>query len=542
MGSMSKNLKKIMLAIAALILALVFRLAYIQLIGEEELAAATRAQSLIALEGSNTRGIIYDRNGEALVADSKRYIYIIKADLFDYGARSMLRSLGADEVNGDNDGYVVFSSEDYDKDTGKKLIEEYNAYILQASARYSDEQTAAHLIGYVNKQDSSGAAGLELMYDEQLAGLNRHLYAVADVKGNILPGRGLIITSDSEKDSYVKTGIRTTVDKEMQQAVEEIIGDVENDCAVVVLDSVSGGIAAMAVTPGFNPNDVNSYLKGSGDELMNKATQGEYAPGSVFKIVVAAAALEKGIDTDQVFDCSGSVSVGNLNIGCETGGDTGHGQINFEDAFAQSCNSFFIKLGQETGADDIVDMAEKMGLGQTALKGYPQESAGHLMTEQERYGDAIGNLSIGQGETLVTPLQIARMTNIIANGGIDKGVHILMEEESSDEQVISRTTAETIGKMMEEVTISGTASGLELLNDDGSPKAALKTGTAEYAGEGTYNTHGWITGYTPCSEPEYVITVFVEGGTSGSGSAGPVLEKIIRYIEESGSYSKPTLA
>ena len=122
------------------------------------------------------------------------------------------------------------------------------------------------------------------------------------------------------------------------------------------------------------------------------------------------------------------MKAGSLTIGCETGGDAGHGTIGFEDAFAQSCNSFFIKLGQQTGADEIVEMAEKLGLGRKAIDGYPQESSGHLMTKQERSGDAIGNLSIGQGETLVTPVQVARMTNIIASEGMDRGVHLLVED------------------------------------------------------------------------------------------------------------------
>ena len=100
-----------------------------------------------------------------------------------------------------------------------------------------------------------------------------------------------------------------------------------------------------------------------------------------------------------------------------------------------------------------------------------------------RYGDAIGNLSIGQGETLVTPLQVARMTNVIASGGIDKGVHILMEEESSDGQVLSSETADAVSSMMESVTESGTGKNLELIGEDGIPKAALKTGTAEYSDE-----------------------------------------------------------
>lgn len=187
-------------------------------------------------------------------------------------------------------------------------------------------------------------------------------------------------------------------------------------------------------------------------------------------------------------------------------------------------------------------MAQKLKLGEKALEDYPQESTGHLMTEQERYGDAIGNLSIGQGETLVTPLQIARMTNIIASDGVDKGVHLLVEDEPGKDQAISQQTAQTVGKMMEKVTTIGTGSGLMLRSDDGTPKAALKTGTAEYTDSESGKTHAWITGYTPCSESEYVITVFVKDGISGSGSAGPVFEKIVEYIQESGNYSKPTLA
>lgn len=192
MEAMVKNLQKIMLIIALMLAALICRLAYIQIAGAEELSAATpRTQSLISLEGSNTRGIIYDRNGAALVADRKHYIYIIRENVLTRRAEHLLRNLDADEVSSDNRGYKVYSSEEYDKDTGKTLIREYSAYILQAAARYSDNQTAAHLIGYVNRKDSSGAAGLELMFDEQLSAFNRHIYAAADVKGNILPEWGL---------------------------------------------------------------------------------------------------------------------------------------------------------------------------------------------------------------------------------------------------------------------------------------------------------------------------------------------------------------
>lgn len=536
-----RNLKLICWGLLLILTALACRLAYIQILGHDELYAATRSQSLISLEGSNTRGIIYDRNGEALVADEKKYVYIIKEDNFTKGAETLLDKVNAARINSDNEGYYVFSSADYDKETGHKLIENYGAYILQAAARYSEEQVATHLIGYVNKKDNSGAAGLELMCDEQLSGLNRNVYAVADVKGNILPGRGLLITSDDENDSYIKEGIRTTVDRDLQTEVENIIDENENNCAVVVLDSNTGGVVAMASTPGFDPNNADSYMNNTGSELINKATQGAYPPGSIFKIVVAAAALENGIDTDKTYSCVGNVELEEISIKCDTGGEGGHGSISFEDAFAKSCNSFFIQLGREIGEEAIIETAEKMGLGQRKLADYPQEVKGHVTNERQAQGDGIGNLSIGQGELLVTPIQAAAMTNIIANGGIDKGVHILMDEEESQKQVISQKTAVEVGKMMKKVTEDGTGGIIEPALD-GSARASVKTGTAEYYSDGETKTHGWMTGFTPCDNPEYVITVFVEGGNSGALSAGPIFRDIINYLEESGSYSRPTLA
>ncbi|MFQ7472612.1 MAG: peptidoglycan D,D-transpeptidase FtsI family protein [Anaerovoracaceae bacterium] len=542
MENMAKNLKKILCAVGVLLLALVFRLGYIQIIGGDELAEAAHSQSLISLEGGNTRGIIYDKSGTPLVADKKRFVYIIKEDKFNYQTGQLFKDINAKEVSSDNEGYYVYSSEKYDKAIGEKLIEKYGAYILETSARYSDKQIAANLIGYVNKKDLSGASGLELMFDDELSVLNRRIYAAADVKGNILTGRGLIITSDKQGDSSIREGIRTTLDKDMQQAVEEIIGKSDKNCAVVILDVNTGGVAAMASTPSFNPNNIEEHIKNGSSELLNKATQGEYAPGSIFKIVVAAAALEDEFDASEEFDCAGSVKIGNIEIGCETGGEEGHGKINLKDAFSDSCNSYFIKLGQEIGYDKIKAMAEKMGLGRKTLEDYPQESTGHIMTSQESYGAGIGNLSIGQGQMLITPVQAARMTNIIASGGIDKGVHILMEDESDEKQVISKNTADKIMDMMMSVTENGTASYLGLKDDEGNPKASVKTGTAEYGKKEEQKSHGWITGYTPCDNPEYVITVFMEGGKSGSSDVGPIYKAIINYLEDSGSYSKPTLA
>lgn len=541
MENMAKNLKIIVWVWAVFIVLLICRLAYIQLVGRSELAEAAHGQSLISLEGGNTRGIIYDRNGAPLVADKKRYIYIVKDDKFNYQTSKIMKKIGAREVSSANKGYYVYSSERYSKTEGKKLLEKYKAYIFEASARYSDNQIASNFIGYVNKKDSSGAAGLELMFDKELTGLNRHIYAAADVKGNIIPGRGLIITSERQRDSSVGQGIRISIDKELQQAVEKIIKGSGRDCSVVVLDAKTGGITTIASSPGFDPSNVEEYIKGGGDQLINKAVQGQYAPGSVFKIVVAAAALEEGVTIDKTFLCPGNVSMGNINIKCETGGAKGHGIINMEDAFAGSCNSYFVMLGQELGSDKIIAMAEKMGFSKKMLPEYPQESTGRIMTDEESYGSGTGNLSIGQGQTLATPLQIAHMTSIVASEGMDIGVHILMDETLLQERIIKRETARTLMNMMKKVTENGTAASMGIKDEKGEALSSVKTGTAEYGLKVEGKTNGWVTGYAPCNEPEYIITVLAEDSPSGASGAGPVYKAILEYLEESGSYSRPTL-
>ena len=115
-------------------------------------------------------------------------------------------------------------------------------------------------------------------------------------------------------------------------------------------------------------------------------TQGQYAPGSVFKIIMAAAALEEGIGPDRVFACSGYTDTEGLKIKCETGGDEGHGKISMNQAFAYSCNSYFIRLGEELGWERISEAAREFHLGEKALEGYPQEKSGRLMTEAESRG------------------------------------------------------------------------------------------------------------------------------------------------------------
>lgn len=537
---MRKRLLLTSLFMGLILIALVGRLAYIQILGHEDLSKAASAQQLISLDGANSRGIIYDRNGTPLVGNHQEYIYIIRKNCFDGETMNALNSLGAEEVpNGDN-GYRVFASETYNKRTGDRLIRNSSAYIIEAGRRYGENQSAVHILGYVNPKDSSGASGVELMCDEELSLLNKRIFTTADVKGQILRGRGLSVTTAKDQDSYVKQGVTTTLEAGLQKKVEQLLAEAETSGAAVVLKSKTGEIVASASTPVFDPAKINTYIKSGSSELVNKVTQGEYPPGSVFKIVVAAAALEQGMSLDQTFVCNGSETINGKTVKCKTGGEAGHGTITLKDAFAKSCNCAFIQVGKKVGAEAILDMARNMGLGKTAMEGYPGEKEGNLMTAQQASGAAIANLSIGQGELLMTPLQVAHMTNLVASGGTDPGVHLLLEEvEQSEEsqenlsRIISRDAVENLREMMAETMISGSGSGVKA-----DVSMAGKTGSAESHMEGKDVVHGWMTGFVPAEKPEYTITVFMENGQSGSNSAAPVFAKIAQYLSDSESFEQ----
>lgn len=543
---MRKRWKALVIAGAVLFAALTGRLAYIQIAGHDDLSAAAYAQQQIILEGSDRRGTIYDRSGNPIAGQQQEYIYIIKAEDFDGETMNALNEVSAEEIKGQKGQYRVFASEDYSKKTAARLIRNSDAYIIEAGRRYSDDQPAVHMTGYVNKDDSRGASGIELMYDEELSAFEKTVSAPADVKGTLLQGTGLTVVSAADGDVFIKDGIITTLDLSLQKKIEQILADSPKSGAITVTDCDTGEILAAASTPVFDPANVEKYIDSDDGELINKVTQGEYPPGSVFKIVVAAAALEKGIDPDRVYTCSGSEDVGGRTVGCSTGGATGHGSITFEDAFADSCNCAFIQIAQETGTGDILEMAERMGLGSTVLDGYPGEKDGNLVTEEESQGAAVANIALGQGEILTTPLQIAKLTGIVANGGIDPGVHLVINESGvvEAERILGEDTAADIQRMMRKTMLTGTGRGLTE-SDKGEPEGsgnrekvqvpmAAKTGSAQSVQGGTEVVHGWITGYVPAEDPEYVITVFVEDGRSGSGSAGPLFAAVSRWLAGSG--------
>ncbi len=526
MGKPTKRIKGMTVISLIFLLALAGRLYYIQIVCGDALREGAQGQQVIQIQFQKDRGTIYDRNMIPLTDNCLSYYYLLPRSEDTADLEKLMKQIGGSVSGSKGEDYVVYKAERFNKEVNRKLTEEYGAYVFCSGSRYDDDQLAAHLIGYVSGSDKTGEAGLEKMFQYRLSTSPARLLMMGNGIGE--PIRGIGVTRSEDRQTIEPSALVTTIDAALQARVEKIMQEKQVTGAVVIMQPGTGQILAMASTPTFNPNQMEQYLSSDQGELLNKAVQGQYPPGSVFKIVVAAAALESGkVALDETFDCSGSVEVNGVKLSCDDHPE-GHGRVNFEEAFALSCNGFFAAAASKIGSETIIDMAERMGLGRAVIDGFPDEETGAFPTKEDRIYSGLSNLAVGQGSLLVTPVQIARMTNIVASGGIDYPVSVTMSKESQEaegKRVMTQVTAMEVSQMMQRVFEAGTASGASL-----SVKAAGKTGSAESGNNGAYTVHGWFTGFFPADNPEYTVTVIAENGKTGSSSALPVFEEIVNSL------------
>ncbi|MGN1412738.1 MAG: peptidoglycan D,D-transpeptidase FtsI family protein [Anaerovoracaceae bacterium] len=548
MGRKGNNLRqrqngrlKLTAAVTTIVFAaLICRLFYLQILSHDDLQAAAVSQYQVAVEGLDTRGQIFDRNLEPLTGGTEQYIYFLETDRLDGEAEALLASVSARQISvipGANPRYTVYRSQIFDPIANQRLKEDYGAYALCTSARYSDSQTACHLLGYLNESEKKGVSGLEKACEQTLAAESRDLVLWADSSGGILSGISPKLVGG---ESLREGNLVTTLDGGLQRACETALADRDASGAVLVSELETGEILAWASSPVFNPNTVEAYLTDGGDCLVDKCIQGVYAPGSVFKVVVAAAALESGIvDPEAVYDCDGQDTVGGITLGCTMGPAGGHGPVNMKEAMARSCNCYFAVLGEKVGTERILDMARRLGLGSLVFSRFTEETAGNLPAAASLGEWDISNLSIGQGSLQVTPAQVHRMMSIVCGGGRTVKLKVVKgqgdgadAEDGGDQgaggakQILPASVAGILEEMLAAVMEEGT--GRSSLR---SVPAWGKTGTAETVRAGEAVSDCWFSGCCQVGETRFVITVLVEDGTSGSSSALPIFDAMADYLQ-----------
>ncbi|MGE5559843.1 MAG: peptidoglycan D,D-transpeptidase FtsI family protein [Chloroflexota bacterium] len=382
--------------------------------------------------------------------------------------------------------------------------------VMTEHVRYGPNALASHVVGYINYANR-GVSGIEQQFDDQLRG------GPAGMANVVL-----------------------TIDAGIQRAVEDVVRRSLTKGAVVVLDVASGDILAMASAPSFDQRQPENSLNAGDSPFINRALSGlGYPPGSTFKLVTAAAALERGlVAPTETFVCPGFTTVGRLTFDCHARDRGGHGILTMREALAQSCNVAFIQIAQRVGAEALLEMAGRLGFGVAAGTGLPGESAGNLPQAKDVHAGDLANTALGQGQVLATPLQVARMMNIIANGGVDPGVRLVRELRDGNGLVLQRTAAPTPRRVLDQAVAAELQASLRAATDHGTGVpgfvpgygSAGKTGSAEASIDGRDAVDAWFVGYAPEFGPKYVICVLAEEGVSGGQSAAPIFRDIMTRI------------
>ncbi len=446
-------------------------------------------------------------------------------------------------------------------------IEENIHHLRQASIqieprrKYPFGENGSHFLGYIGEinklelgrmkkygyklKDKVGKCGLEKVYDGMLRGSDGFQEVEVGVTGT---HRRIINTCMPE----IGNDLLLTIDWDLQEAAMRAMGDRAG--AVVAMKPKTGEILIWLSKPGFNPEDftlplsidkAKEIFEDPEYPLFDRVIQGQYAPGSVFKLITAISALELDIlNVNTEYICKGSIKIGYDKKVYRCWKDKKHGRLNLLEAIANSCNVYFYQLGMDIGVDVIYKNAKKMGLGKLSQGIFEGEKTGLIPDRKWKkkhagtgwYPGDTANMCVGQGYVLINPLQVLKMISVIATEGKMYTPHIVKMVVSSDKKVLEKNTPKLeknidisidtfkkIKEAMKKVTDYGTAKFLNLPFE-----VASKTGTAE-APSG--DDHGWFACFAPVDDPEIAIVVLVENGGYGSVSAMPVARGILKAFK-----------
>ncbi len=365
-----------------------------------------------------------------------------------------------------------------------------------------------------------GRSGLERAYNLELAGETDALVVRSYI--DLLTGR-----------PHRGADLVLTIDSRVQRAAVEALGGAPG--AVVALDPRTGAVLAMTSSPRFDPRTLDedwaSLIEDESRPLVDRAVQGLYPPGSVFKLVVAAAGLEEGVVTPgTMFEDEGSWLAGGYRVSNNDG--KVFGEHDFAEALTRSINTTFAKVGVDLGADTLARYAAGFGIG-SALSWRLGGAAGSFPAPAGLDTAHVAQASFGQGEVLVTPLQMALITAGIANGGTVMVPYLVAEVRDYSQIVLEKTgptrasspiseaTAGEVRDMMVQVVERGTGTAAAISGVE----VAGKTGTAQVEGG---ESHAWFVGFAPADDPTIVVAVLVEHGGSGGGTAAPIARAVLR--------------
>jgi len=344
------------------------------------------------------------------------------------------------------------------------------------------------------------------------------------------------VIKDITGQKKIGNSVVTTLDTKLQQAASDALGS--NKGAVIVIEPSTGKVMAMISKPDFNPNEADEHYKewldysSSDSVLINRATQGVYAPGSTFKIVTLLEyIMENDNYSDYSFNCEGSVTVdGGTTIPCNN--KTVHGEENLKMAFANSCNSSFSTIGLKLNISKLQYLCDALMFNKDIPIGLESVKSSFVLDAASSISD-IQETSIGQGKTMISPMHNLMITACIANKGVMMKPYFIQKIKNSDGEIVEETEPEVLSNAVAENYASQAAEYMRAVVTDGTATAlryagydvAGKTGTAQYGTEGL--THSWFVGFAPYDNPEVAICVIREGSQNAGRSAQYIARDVL---------------
>ena len=597
----ANRLEAMLIAAVCILLVLLGRMAYLQLFKGDFYGEQADGNRLRRTKVTAPRGIFYDRDGVELVNNLPGYVVALRRQNNPYD-EELLRALSEiidmpvaemrKKLEENSDSYeptrlksnitpeMLTKLEEKKRELPGVMIE------IQPVRNYLFKELGVHAIGYVGEVSQYditqgsyknmpvgsvvGKFGLEKTYDRYVRGIDGSYDEEVDVAGNVVKQLGQI-------DPVPGKSLQLTIDKDLQQVMEKAVDDHlaylrssgiapgARAAAIVALDPKTGAVRAMASRPAFDPNlfvhgisekDWNIINNDPNYPMTNKVTGGEYPPGSPFKIITGAAALELGKVTpdELIFDSGRHWLIDMRNAGGEA-----LGWLNFHEALRKSDNVYFYEMGNRLGIDNIVTFAKKFGIGSPTGIELEGELSGLLPTPENKkkafpgetwmLGDTF-NAAIGQGINLVTPLQLAMVMSCVAADGVYHPPYLvenLLNNDGSIYQKVEHKPARNIGVSINTLRLIQKA--LEGVAEEGGTAAyfaglprqiAAKTGTAENPHG---QDHGWFVAYGPVEDPEIVIACIVEQGSFGTLASGPIVYKVFEewFRQEGFNNSAPAV-
>lgn len=629
----AKTLRRIIILLAvlgvAIFLPLFYQLYQLQIVQYDTLQERAINQQTKDVEISSMRGSIYDKNGTILAMSASVHNVIIsprdiEADELDKDAIAAALAEILDKDKDDilarmertNSAYELIARK-VEEDVAEQVrafISEYNAQVKEYNkTAKSDEQksycssglylmpdtkryypynnTAAQIIGFVDA-DNNGAYGIEALYDELLAGRTGRVVTARSGTGTELPFR-----YEDIYDAESGYNLNLTIDANIQRMAENTLAEgieefeVQEGAFCIVMNAKTGAILALANSPNYDLNspwtisdsDTAAYLDTlTGDEYTqelgnaqyaqwrNKALSDTYEPGSTFKAVVLAMALEDGvISENDTFYCSGSVTIAGQVIRCSN--RSGHGSQTLSEAVENSCNPAFIAIGQKIGATRFYDYLEDFGfLNVTGVD--LQGEANSIIWSREDFSSAEGILSVATasfGQTLkVSPMQLITAAAAAVNGGHLMQPYVLDSITASDGTVLQQNEPNEVRQVVSEETSALVRQILENVVSQGTGKNAYvagyriggKTGTSQKRDETSGNVIVSFLGVAPANDPEIIVLLaydspkptvqggnytsrgfYISGGYMGASKAGPLIGEILDYMGIEKQYSTAEL-